>query len=70
MGMILSKVEAENVLHQLPEKEIIRINNDKIRCGEYFIGHDQDNYFRVDPINVIIKEGSPVNIYPNAITII
>lgn len=70
MKTILNPKEAENILNMLPDKEKMRINNDKIRCGEYFIGHDHNTYYRVDPINVVFKEGKPVTIDPTDITII
>ncbi len=70
METILTPKEAENILGLLPDKDIIRIKSDKIRFGEYFIGHEHNNYFRVNPINVIMREGRPVNINPDDITII
>lgn len=70
MKTILNPTEAENVLNQLPDNEKLKIATDKIRFGEYFIGFDHDTYFRVDPINVVMKKGRPVSVNPDDLTII
>lgn len=70
MERILTDKEAETKYNELTDKDKYKINSDKIRFGEYFIALDHNSYYRVDPINVIVTEGQPVNVRPNDTTII
>ncbi len=70
METILSQTEAENILEQLPEGEKAEIERDKIRFGEYFIGKINNTFYRINPINVIIKNGVPSLIKPISATMI
>lgn len=70
MERILTNKEAETKYNELTDRDKYKINSDKIRFGEYFIGLDHNSYYRVDPINVIVTEGQPVNVRPNDLTII
>lgn len=70
MEKILTNKEAENNFYKLTDRDKHIANSDKIRFGEYYIGLDQNSYYRINPLNVIISEGGPVNINPDDITII
>lgn len=59
MGTILSQREAEDILFLLSKNDRIEIERDKIRFGEYFIQSIDDRYRRLNPINVIVKDGVP-----------
>ena len=70
MKTILSPGEAENSLDKLSENDRHKIDSDKIRYGEYFIGEENQSYFRIDPLYVVMAKGRPVSIKPDDSTII
>lgn len=65
MEKIFSDKEADGMYHRLTEQDKNRLNNDKIRFGEYFIGVENDEYHRVDPLNVVYNDGRLVDISEN-----
>lgn len=70
MERILANEEADGAYKYLNEKDKSRINNDKIRFGEYFIACNNDEYHRLDPINVIETNGKIVDKSTDDLTII
>ncbi len=70
MERILANEEADGAYKFLDEQDKSRINNDKIRFGEYFIACSDDQYHRIDPINVVEKGGQIVGLDPDNLTII
>jgi hypothetical protein len=59
MGTILTESESKDIIDQLSTSERKAIERDKIRFGEYFIVLVDDKYFRINPMNVIVKNGVP-----------
>jgi hypothetical protein len=70
MGTILSESEAEDKIFLLPKSEQAEIERDKIRFGEFFIQLVNNNYSRINPINVVVKNGVPELIINSASTVI
>jgi len=64
MEQILSEAEAQSVIEQLSDIEIAEIKRDKVRFGEFYVGMDNDRYYRVNPINVIYIDGKFKSITP------
>ena len=59
MGTILTESEAEGIFGQLPSSDKAEIERDKIRYGEYFILSSDNQYHRINPINVVVRNGIP-----------
>ena len=57
MEKILSETEALHIINTLTELEQAEIKRDKVRFGEFFIGADNDNYYGVNPLNVVHIDG-------------
>lgn len=57
MEKILSETEAANILGNLTEVDQAEIKRDKVRFGEYYIGADNNHYYRVNPLNVVHIDG-------------
>lgn len=68
--MILSDVEAAEKVGQLSQNEKEEIERDKIRFGEYFISSHNNCFYRVNPCNVIYRNGIPELIENTSITLI
>jgi len=68
MERILASAEAEEVMGLLSIKDKEEIERDKIRFGEYYIGKNQNKYYRINPINIVTKDGKPELINPISIT--
>lgn len=64
MEKILSEAEAQSVIGSLSEVEIEEIKRDKVRFGEFFVGLENNRYYRVNPINVIYVDGKFKSITP------
>ncbi|WP_207420551.1 MULTISPECIES: hypothetical protein [Desertivirga] len=64
MEKILSEAEAQSVIESLSEVEIEEIKRDKVRFGEFFVGLENNRYYRVNPINVIYVDGKFKSITP------
>jgi len=70
METILSAEEAEHILIYLSEEQKKQIESDKVRFGEYFIAQNEVNFYRINPINVITRNGINQYINPASMTII
>lgn len=70
MKMILSEPEAEIAVTKLSDSEKAEIERDKIRFGEYFIQASDNHFTRVNPIDVVIKNGTPELIDNSSVTLI
>ena len=70
MGTILTESEAESIFDELPSSDRAEIERDKIRYGEYFILSADNEYHRINPINVVIKNGIPELINNSSSTVI
>lgn len=57
MERILNEAEAQSILDRLSEREQAEIKRDKVRFGEYFVGLNDNNYYRLNPLNVILEDG-------------
>ena len=64
MEKILSEAEAQNVIANLSDIEIAEIKRDKVRFGEFYVGIENNRYYRVNPINVIYVDGKFKSITP------
>ncbi|PWG79753.1 hypothetical protein [Pararcticibacter amylolyticus] len=70
MERILTISEAEQAINKLTDQDKHRVMNDQVCFGEYFIGNENNVYFRINPINVIMSNGRPVSVNPDDSTII
>lgn len=70
MGTILTESQAEDIFGQLPLSDKEEIERDKIRYGEYFIVSSGNQYHRINPINVVVKNGVPELINNSSSTVI
>jgi len=65
METILTDSEAESIFDNLAEKTREELKRDRIRFGEFFVGTNNGKYYRVNPINVIVKDGKPKLLNPD-----
>ncbi|WP_256012560.1 hypothetical protein [Desertivirga xinjiangensis] len=66
MEKILSETEAAGILGNLTENDQAEIKRDKVRFGEYYIGSNNNRYYRVNPINVINIDGRFTSVVPHS----
>lgn len=65
MEQIFSNKEADGVYDCLNEQDKKSLNQDKIRFGEYFIGLLNNQYRRLNPLNIVYSEGKLIDLSQN-----
>ena len=66
MEKILSETEAQHIINNLTEVEQAEIKRDKVRFGEFFIGSENNSYYRVNPLNVVLIDGGFKSVIPHS----